>query len=229
METIYPPLHRNYYEDKAWAQGLFTCGIDEVGRGCLAGPVVVAAAIIPQNANYYLLKDSKSLEEEFREKAFKWITKNCFYSVAIASNMVIDKINIYQATLLAMKKSYMQLVETMPIPHEKLRYVLIDAVPLVVDKSYTHKNLEFRNFTSGEDRSASIAAASIIAKVTRDRLMKKIDPLFPAHLINKHKGYGTKQHVKVILSQGPTILHRSSFLSKFKVDDQDNEQQQQLF
>ena len=237
MKTEFEPKYKNYYEKKAWAEGLYTCGIDEVGRGCLAGPLIVATVIIPQNSTYHLLKDSKILDEEDREKAYKWITKNSFYSIAIASHTVIDKINIYQATLLTMKKAYMQLVETMPIHHEKLKYVLIDAMPLVVDKSYMHENLEFRHFNYGESRSTSIAAASIIAKVTRDRLMRSMSPLFPTLLINQHKGYGTKQHIELLESQGPTIVHRTSFISKIlsKIKDsqtenkENNEQQQKLF
>jgi len=242
MTTESQPRHKNYYENKAWAQGLYTCGIDEVGRGCLAGPVVVAAVIIPQNCSYYLLKDSKIMDEAERDKAYKWIIKHCFYSVAISSNNVIDKINIYQATLLTMKKAYMQLVETMPYDHEQLKYVLIDAMPLIVSKSYTHKNLEFRHFNYGESRSISIAAASIIAKVTRDKLMKSMSTLFPALLINQHKGYGTKQHIALIESLGPTIVHRSSFIGKIlsktkesqaenkeNKENKENYEQQKLF
>jgi len=233
MTQAFSPRLKNSYEKSAWAEGLYTCGIDEVGRGCLAGPVVVAAAIIPQNTTYHLLKDSKIMDEEEREKAYKWITKNCYYSTAIASNIVIDKINIYQATLFTMKKAYMQLVETMPIAHEKLKYVLIDAMPLVVDKSYMHENLEFRHFNYGESKSTSIAAASIIAKVTRDRLMKSINSVFPAFLINQHKGYGTKEHIDFLESQGPTIMHRVSYISKIRTNIKENtehdDQQQNLF
>src|ERR1700689_4098136 len=96
-------IQKNHFEKLAWAENLYTCGIDEAGRGCLAGPVVVGAVIIPRNATYRLLKDSKLLQADDRNKAFKWITLHCHWSVGIVSHRMIERRNIYQATLFAMK------------------------------------------------------------------------------------------------------------------------------
>jgi ribonuclease HII len=210
MKTKQHP--HNFYENLAWQKSLYCCGIDEVGRGCLAGPLVTAAAILPINTDYKLLKDSKVLTEAQRNKAFEWIQKNCFYSVAISSHKKIDTVNIYQATLQTMKKSLLQLMHTLPFNAEKLKYVLIDAMPLRLDPIFCHKDLEFAHFNYGETISSSIAAASIVAKVTRDRLMERIANNFPSFNFEEHKGYGTKKHQEILNKNGATILHRRSFL-----------------
>lgn len=220
---------KNFFEKKAWEQNLQVCGIDEVGRGCLAGPVVVAAAIIPPGCTYHLLKDSKVLVKEERERAYKWIVKHCLYSVAYACHKTIDEHNIYQATRIAMKKAYISLVEQLPFSLEELNYVLVDAVPLSFEKSYTHPNLEVRHFNYGETVSTSIAAASIIAKVTRDRLMEEIDSLFPLYTLKQHKGYATKAHTAALQKNGTSLLHRLSFLSSLTKKNDENVHQQSLF
>jgi ribonuclease HII len=225
MKNIKTKLPKNYYEKQAWANDRLVCGIDEVGRGCLAGPLVVGAVILPKNIYYPLLKDSKIMLAEERDKAFKWINKNCFWSIAIASNHIIDSRNIYQATLYAMRKAYLQLIETLPFSFEKLKYVLIDAMPLELDTIYRHKDLEFAHFPFGEKYSTSIAAASIVAKVTRDRLMAKMDPVFPAFSFQQHKGYGTKLHQSALMTSGPTIIHRTSFIDQLQEVPASNEQQ----
>lgn len=213
MTQLKIKILKNHFEKKSWAEGFYTCGLDEVGRGCLAGPLVVAAVIIPPNTSYRLLKDSKILSQDERNKAFDWITKHCSWSVGIVSHRMIDSINIYQATLYAMKKAYLGLMETLPFPREQLKYVVIDAMPLDLDEMYGHKDLEFYHFNKGESLSSSIAAASIVAKVTRDNLMSQlIGPHFPAFGFDQHKGYATKQHIAALLEQGPTIIHRSSFI-----------------
>ncbi len=209
-------IQKNHFEHLAWNEKLFVCGLDEVGRGCLAGPVVVAAVILPHNTTYRLLKDSKILEPEDRVTAYNWITKNCYWSVGYASHQTIDAINIYQATLFAMRKAYLQLTETLPFPIQQLKYIVIDAMPLNLDTTFGHEGLTFHHFTQGERFSTSIAAASIVAKVTRDRLMERISTFFPAFAFEQHKGYATKQHVSALLAQGPTIIHRSSFISEIK-------------
>lgn len=223
-------ITKNFFEKKAWAEGLYTCGIDEVGRGCLAGPVVVGAAILPHNTTYHLLKDSKVLSADERNIAFKWINAHCQWSVSIVSNRMIDTINIYQATLFGMKKAYLNLAEKLPFPIEQLKYVLIDAMPLELDKTFGHKDLEFHHFNYGERFSTSIAAASIVAKVTRDNLMEHISPYFPAFSFEQHKGYATKQHIAALLAHGPTIIHRTSFISAIKTEqDAEKSLQQTLF
>lgn len=233
MTTQKKKFLKNFFEKNAWAEGLYTCGIDEVGRGCLAGPVVVGAAIIPQNASYHLLRDSKLMSEEERLQAFKWINKNCHWSIGIAGHRIVDERNIYQATLYAMRKAYLQLIETLPFPLEKLKYVLIDAMPLSFDQTHGHKGLEFHHFNYGERLSTSIAAASIVAKVTRDRIMEELDPRFPGFAFGQHKGYATKQHIAALLEQGPSIIHRISFIDEIQKRDKknthDNGQQESLF
>lgn len=221
---------KNFFEKKAWEQDAAVCGIDEVGRGCLAGPVVVAAVIIPQRSSYRLLKDSKLLVKEEREIAYKWIIKHCLYSTAIACHKTIDQHNIYQATRLTMKKAYISLVEQLPFNIQNIKYVVVDAMPLIIEKTYIHQNLEVRHFNYGESISSSIAAASIVAKVTRDRLMEKMHCLFPAYALKQHKGYSTKLHIEALKEHGPSLVHRASFLSNFQdMQNDDNDLQQSLF
>ena len=231
MSQVKIKILKNHFEKISWDQGLYTCGLDEVGRGCLAGPLVVAAVIIPQHTNYRLLKDSKILTAEERNQAFAWITKNCLWSIGMVSHRMIDTINIYRATLYAMKKAYLGLIETLPFPRERLKYVVIDAMPLELDKVYGHQELEFYHFNKGESLSSSIAAASIVAKVTRDNIMSQlIGPHFPAFGFDQHKGYATKQHISVLLEQGPTIIHRSSFIDGITANKEiDQPEQQNLF
>jgi len=189
---------------------MVVCGIDEVGRGCLAGPVVTGAVILPIGSTYRRLKDSKAMTAKERELAYNWIIKNCWYSTGIVSNQTVDRHNIWQATLIAMKKAALQLLVTCPYRPSAL---LIDAMPLKLNDT-NYKNIPIHHFYKGESKSASIAAASIVAKVTRDRLMQAFDPIFPGYYLSNHKGYSTKKHKAAISSLGPTIIHRSSFLGK---------------
>jgi ribonuclease HII len=202
-----------FFEKTAWKDGFYVCGIDEVGRGCLAGPLVVAACILPVNTKYSL-KDSKILTEAERDRAYIWIVDNCCYSVAIVSPGLVDRLNIYNATLLAMKKAFVQIIELMPIKFELLRYLLIDAMPLKLDSSCGHELLETHYFPYGETVSPSIAAASIVAKVTRDRLMQNYEAIFPGFALAQHKGYGTRTHLQNISNRGITIIHRTSFITE---------------
>jgi ribonuclease HII len=213
-----------FFEKKAWDNSKLVCGIDEVGRGCLAGPVVVAAVILPANTKYALLKDSKIMNAADREKAYCWIIQNCAWSIALANHRTIDACNIYKTTQLTMKKAYVQLIEQLPCSFEQLVYVVIDAMPLDIEKPFRHPDLEIHHFNYGESISPSIAAASIIAKVTRDRLMERLHPLFPSFAFDQHKGYGTKQHLSALHSQGPTIMHRTSFIKNIMNPSQEDEQ-----
>ncbi|KKQ11469.1 MAG: Ribonuclease HII [candidate division TM6 bacterium GW2011_GWF2_36_6] len=225
---------RNYFEKAAWQNKFYVCGIDEVGRGCLAGPLVVAACILPQNTKY-ILKDSKVLTEAEREKNYLWLVKNSWHSIAIINPEIIDKINIYNATLLAMKRAFVQLVEVIPFEYELLKFLVIDAMPLTLDQSHKNNQLEVHHFPYGESISSSIAGASIIAKVTRDRLMKEIDPIFPGFGLAQHKGYGTKEHMENIKTKGTCIIHRKSFISKIETPEDifkngnDTKSQQSIF
>lgn len=220
-------IPHNFFEKKAWANNTYVCGIDEVGRGCLAGPVVVAAVILPIDTQCRF-QDSKLLTANEREKDYLWITQNAFYTIATVSHTLIDKINIYQATVYAMKRAYLHLIQTIPFPYEQLKYLVVDAVPLAFDPLHLHSNLEMHHFPFGESISTSIAAASIVAKVSRDQLMNSMAEIFPAFNFHKHKGYGTKQHRDELALNGKSIIHRTSFLKSFKLGNKD-EVQQSLF
>jgi ribonuclease HII len=200
-----PDFKRQFYEKEAWSRSELVCGIDEVGRSCFAGPVVAAAAILRPNAKHKFLKDSKLLTHEQRVIAYKWLTKNSVFGVGIINNRIIDKINIYHATLQAMKRATMQLLCIAPI---KPSIILVDAMPLSIGQD----SIPVVHFCYGERQSASIAAASIIAKVTRDALMDRMDLLFPDYSFLTNKGYGTKAHRDALEKKDTTILHRHSFL-----------------
>jgi ribonuclease HII len=214
----------NYFEKTAWKSDFFICGTDEVGRGCLAGPLVVSAAILPQKTNYKFLIDSKKLTEAQRNLAFSWISKNCWHTSIIINPRQIDRLNIYQATLKAMKKATRQLLDHVPIQiSSRVKYVLADAMPLEITNPYNEK-LECYSMNFGESYSNSIAAASIVAKVTRDRLMEKIGKAFPEFGFAKHKGYGTKLHVNSLKKLEKTIIHRSTYLKNFIMHNESEEQ-----
>lgn len=204
--------YKNFFEDNAWQQELLVCGIDEVGRGCLAGPVTVAAVILQPNATHRLLKDSKVLTAVQRETAYDWIIQHSTYAVATVSPQDIDTINIYQATLRAMQRSVMHLFDALPCSLKVIKYIVVDAMPLVINPAYMHDAMEVCSFEKGESLSTSIAAASIVAKVTRDRLLQHMDKQFPLYALAGHKGYATKEHAEAIGLHGATIVHRTSFL-----------------
>jgi ribonuclease HII len=187
-------------EKKLWQKGfLLLAGIDEAGRGPLAGPVVAAACILPTRFDLPGLNDSKALTESKREKLFSQIqTQAIDYAIGSAEPAEIDVLNILQATKLAMKRA----VEGLTVrPH----HLLIDALTLPA------VNLPQLPLVRGDQLSASIAAASILAKVTRDRLMVELDTLYPEYTFSKNKGYGTSEHMKVLRRLGPCPLHRRSF------------------
>jgi ribonuclease HII len=187
-------------ERSAYRQGYRRiAGLDEAGRGPLAGPVVAAAVVLPRG--YWLpgLRDSKKLSASRRESLMDEITRSALaIGIGIIDQNIIDKINILQATLRAMQKAF----ESLSMYPDLL---LIDALALpsvpVAQQSIIH----------GDDRSLSIAAASVIAKVTRDRLMMKYDSLYPQYNFKTHKGYGTKEHLEALSIHGPCEIHRRSF------------------
>lgn len=181
----------------------YVCGIDEVGRGPLAGPVVAAAVILPKNCQILYLNDSKKLSEKKREELYDVIMKE---AVAVGIGMVsparIDEINILQATYEAMREALGKLSvmpsvllnDAVTIPE-----VTIPQVPII----------------KGDAKSVSIAAASIIAKVTRDRLMVEYDEMLPGYGFVKNKGYGTAEHIAALKENGATLIHRKTFITKF--------------
>jgi len=218
------PIQRNFYENSAWQKGTLVCGVDEVGRGCLAGPLVTGAVVLPQNCSYKKLKDSKVMSEKERELAYQWITKNCLWGIGMVDNYAIDQHNIWQATLIGMKKAVLHVLAVCP---QKPSAILVDAMPLkLTDTDY--KTIPIFHFTKGESKSASIAAASIVAKVTRDRLMQKFESIFPGYGLAQHKGYSTRAHKAAVQTEGHSIIHRVSFLGN-TLKAKRNEKQQSLF
>ena len=181
-----------YYEN--------SIGIDEVGRGCLAGPVVAAAVVLPRNFEKFTLKDSKKLSYKQRQEAFKKIRKNSIYALGIVSEVQIDKINILNATFHAMNKALKQ------IENFKKFKVFVDG-PYSFDKS--NKNIV--PIVGGDAKFPSIMAASIVAKCFRDNYMMKISKNYPSYKWEKNFGYGTKEHLKNITKHGVCKHHRKSF------------------
>lgn len=179
------------------------CGIDEAGRGPLAGPVVAAAAVLPKDATILWLNDSKKLSEKRREELFQEIQEKAVtYGVGVVSPAVIDGINILQATYEAMRQAVSALSSEPDI-------LLNDAVIIPgIDEKKQVKIIK------GDAKSVSIAAASILAKVTRDRMMGEYDKLYPEYGFAQHKGYGTKAHMDAIREFGVCPIHRRSFLTK---------------
>ncbi|MEX0940181.1 MAG: ribonuclease HII [Candidatus Babeliales bacterium] len=210
-------FNKDFFETQNWQENQLVCGIDEVGRGCLAGPVVTAAVILFPNKKSRLLKDSKLLDQEEREKGFAWIRKNAWFSYGIINHRDIDTYNIYHATLRAMKRTLMQLFAHCPNLPQK---ILVDAMPVNLEKT-AYSNLEVIYFPFGERKSSSIAAASIVAKNIRDEIMRKLDPVFPHYKFARHKGYSTKVHQQAIREHGHSIIHRLRFLdNKYWLSDE---------
>lgn len=191
------------YESEAHREGfLAVCGIDEAGRGPLAGPVFAAAVILPENCTIEGINDSKKLTPKKRESLFDEIQAGALaYGIGFATEEEIDSINILQATFLAMKRACGKL---------KIRPDLA----LVDGNRMPELGVETRTIIKGDALSASIAAASILAKVSRDRLLCEIDKIYPQYGFAKHKGYGTAFHVEMLQKYGPCPVHRKTFLKK---------------
>lgn len=192
------------FEHKYVAQGyLNICGVDEAGRGPLAGPVCAAAVILPVDIDIPGLNDSKKLTDKKRRELFPVICEEAIaYSIAFADHTEIDEINILQATYLAMEKAINGLTV-------KPDFALIDG------NRAKDFGLPLETVVGGDGRSASIAAASILAKVTRDDFMLKMAEIYPQYGFEIHKGYGTKAHYAALAEHGPCPIHRMTFLKKF--------------
>lgn len=192
------------YEAEAHEKGYaVVCGVDEAGRGPLAGPVFAAAVILPENYSHEILNDSKKLSEKKRDIVFDDIIRDAVaYSVGIATEKEIDDINILNATFLAMKRA-------------------VDGLSIKPDLAYIDGNQYPKTgvaevtIIKGDSKCMSVAAASIIAKVSRDRYMLKLAEEYPQYQFAKHKGYGTKLHYEMIEQYGISPVHRRSFLKKF--------------
>ena len=189
------------YENEKYGMGYTAvCGCDEAGRGPLCGPVVAAAVILPRNIEIEGLNDSKKLTEKKREKLFDVIKEVAIaYEIAEASPEEIDEINILNASMLAMRRA----VEGLKV---KADFALIDG------NCSRGFDIPTETVVKGDAKSCSIAAASILAKVTRDRGCLELDRLYPQYNIAKHKGYPTKEHMEAVKKYGPSPIHRKTFL-----------------
>ena len=192
---------------KCYSKKLIIAGCDEAGRGCIAGPVVAASVILPNDFNCNLINDSKLLSEKKRNNAYDIImNKSLSYAIGIVDEKKIDKINILNASILAMHKAISKLEITPEL-------LLIDGNQFKKYKSIQHKCI-----IKGDKKFISIAAASIIAKVHRDKLMRKLHIKINDYKWNNNKGYPTKFHRKMIEELGPSIYHRKSFQLTKKID-----------
>ena len=192
-----------HYEHAYEGQYELICGIDEAGRGPLAGPVVAGAVILPKDCEILGLNDSKKLSEKKRELLYDEIyEKAVAIGIGMSSEKVIDEINILQATYKAMQQAISKL-------SVKPDLLLNDAVTI------PEVDIEQVPIIKGDAKSASIAAASIVAKVTRDRMMKEYDAVYPGYDFAKNKGYGTKAHIEGIKKQGICDIHRRTFVKKY--------------
>lgn len=187
------------YENNLYNEGVtLIAGVDEVGRGPLIGPVVACACILPVNFYHKDIKDSKKLSEKKREEMYKIIKENAIsIGLGIVSEKVIDEVNIYEATKIAMKEA----IKNLNITPE---HVLIDAMKLEL-------NIPSTSIIKGDAKSESIAAASIIAKVTRDHMLDEMDKEYPMYDLKNNKGYGTKKHLEALQTYGPCKYHRVSY------------------
>lgn len=187
------------FEDELYEKGItYIAGIDEAGRGPLAGPVVAAAVILKKGAKLNYVDDSKKLSEKQRQKALIEIKEHALaIGIGIASVDEIDRINIYRAAREAMHSAIKQL-------KIKPEFLLIDAMPMEID-------IPNKSIIKGDQKSISIAAASIVAKTTRDQYMIEMDKVFPLYNFKQHKGYGTKEHIELIKRHGYTPIHRKTY------------------
>lgn len=199
METKKDNIDLLKYEKELYSQGIkFIAGVDEVGRGPLYGPVVAAAVILPKNYKLKGLNDSKKLSEKKRNEFYKIINKDAIsIGIGIINEDKIDEVNIYEATKLAMKEAISKL-------KVKPEHILIDAMPLDIEIPTT-------SIIKGDAKSESIAAASVIAKVTRDSMMYELDKKYPMYGFKNHKGYPTKKHIEAINEYGLIPGYRKSY------------------
>ncbi len=191
------------YEKKAFSEGkTLIAGIDEVGRGPFAGPVVTACVILPKDFNILGINDSKKLNEQKRKELFYKIKENALeITINMEDNNVIDNINILEAT----KKSMLKNIESLK---NKPDFLILDAIHLDI-------NIPYISMPKADEKSISVAAASIIAKVTRDEYMEQMHNIYPQYKFNINKGYGTKEHIEAIKKYGICDIHRKSFIKNY--------------
>ena len=189
------------YENELYDKGIkYIGGVDEVGRGPLIGPVVTACVVLPKDFKLEGLTDSKKLSEKKRDKYYDYIIENCIcYAIGQCSPEEIDEFNIYEASRIAMIRAIDKVNKQIPLEH-----VLIDAMPMEIDIPTT-------SIIKGDSKSISIAAASVLAKVTRDRMMYELDKEYPNYGFGKHKGYPTKKHIEAINEYGLIDGYRKTY------------------
>ncbi len=203
LELEHQRLEKMKEYERKYAEYDFICGIDEVGRGPLAGPVIACAVILPKDCDILYLNDSKQVSEKKREQLYEEIMQKAIaVGIGSSSHETIDQINILQATYEAMRKAIHKL-DVQP------QILLNDAVT-IPGISYLQVPI-----IHGDASSVSIAAASIVAKVERDRLMVKYDSLFPGYGFVSNKGYGSAEHIKALKEHGPSPIHRATFIKNF--------------
>ncbi|MBR1816845.1 MAG: ribonuclease HII [Lachnospiraceae bacterium] len=208
LDALEKEIKRSYdmlsFERKYYAEGCkYICGIDEVGRGPLAGPVVTCAVILPQDEQILYLNDSKQVSKKRREMLYDIIIEKAVsYGIGVVSEERIDEINILQATYEAMRMAIANLKQEPDI-------LLNDAVRI------PNVNIKQVPIIKGDTLSASIAAASIVAKVTRDRMMEEYDKIYPGYGFADNVGYGSQKHIEAIKTLGPTPIHRRTFIKNF--------------
>lgn len=206
------------YEQSAAAQGCMVVGVDEAGRGPLAGPVVAAAAryrltplAFPAGETRYtrLIRDSKTLSEDQRETVYRWIVDHFEIGIGIVDAQTIDRMNILRATFLAMREAIASLTKR----HQERERLKTHKVHVLVDGNREIPEFVFSQeaIVRGDSLSVSVAAASIVAKVTRDRIMREYDRTYPEYGFARHKGYGTAAHLLALRRLGPSPIHRHSF------------------
>ena len=197
--------------ERQCGENVLVCGIDEAGRGPLAGPVVAGAVILPADCEILFLNDSKKLSEKRRDELFDEIkAKAVSFGIGVVGPGRIDEINILQATYEAMRTAVSQLS---PAPEVLLNDAV--TIPGIATRQVP--------IIKGDAKSVSIAAASILAKVTRDRMMVEYDAIFPQYGFAKHKGYGTAAHIAAIKEFGPCPIHRKTFIKNFVAEEQKKE------
>lgn len=193
------------YEEALRKKGFkYICGIDEAGRGPLAGPVVVASVIMPENSMIEGVNDSKKVSEKKREKLYDLILGEAIsYGIGIVGQDEIDEINILNATKKGLTMSLQELTQ-------KPDLIIVDALSKI-----NTLGIPYESIIKGDAKCYSISAASIIAKVTRDRIMREWDKIYPQYGFATHKGYGTSSHIKAIIENGPCPIHRKTFIKHF--------------
>ena len=195
------------YEKELYQEGYkYIGGVDEVGRGPLIGPVVTACVVLPKDFVLEGLTDSKKLSEKKRDKFYEYIINNCVaYSIGMCSPEEIDELNIYQASRVAMIRAIEEVKKQIP-----LDYILSDAMPMEID-------IPVKDIVKGDAKSISIAAASVVAKVTRDNIMYELDKLYPEYGFKNHKGYPTKKHYEALNKYGLIEGYRKTYGPVIKI------------